>query len=526
MIIVFGTLLAGVLYDRVEQSPNVVDVVAETAPVVPSLRVDAPIASTWFCPVGSSVEGGYADVTISITNASEEPAVANLDIQTEAGPGAGLRVALEPLATELVALSALSQNEAAGVVVEVVGGEGVVGHQVVTPFGNAEGPCATESASSWYFADGATTRDTGNFLALMNPFPDDVSFNVAFQTSSRTREPIDLQSAVVPARSVRVIDVSEFVAREANVATTIETIQGQLVVERLLTADGSLGPIGAALQLGVVAPAPRWSIPAGRIHEGADDVVTVFNPSDEAAAVDVQLDPALTSDRASFGLVPIELTVPPGRITTLDLAAAAEARGLPLPYELGITVISVNDVPVVAERTQRSPGIDTSLIGAGGTSAKVDPARRQDGSDQEIPVEDDGGLGPLDPGYVQRTAVSGLTTSRGVEIMSTRWLSPWATMLPDDGTAIVVTSVEGALVEVRQILGGALSPPLRGAVDPEGRTIITLPAPVAGAPLVLTADAPVSAEIVIVSGDRHDVVAMIPVLEPPAAEAADEEGES
>lgn len=512
MAVLFGMLAAGVLYDRVEPDPNIAEPEVASLITTPTLEFPPPLASTWFCAVGSSSVDGYAASTVIVTNVSEEAAVANLSVRTDVGPGASLRLDLVGGETQQIDLASLGSHAAAAAVVEVIGGEGVVSHRVQTAAGVTEGPCGSSSSSTWYLAGGATTRDTKQYLAILNPFPNDVVFTATFQTANRTREPGDLDRAVVPARSVRVIDVGEFVAREAVVATTITTGDGsQLVVERLQTFDGSLGPLGAAMELGVPMPSTEWRLPAGRLHDGGDNTLTVFNPTELPAEVDVQFDPLLASDRAAFGLVPLELTVQPGRILTLDLVLQASQLGLPLPYELGLTVTSANGVPVVVDRWQLTPSVDTTLIGSGSTDGRRSPFAFPAQTEAEV-SEDELIQQDAAPSFTQPTARIDSAVSRGTDALSTRWVSAYTSLFPDNGTAVVVSAPEGALVEIRQLLGGTLGSPVRGAVEEQGRAVIPIANPVVGAPVIITSDRPVAVEIQIVTADRFDIVPAVPTL--------------
>lgn len=504
-VILLGVLVAAVLFDRIEPDPNIAPVAVIVDRPTPSMDATAPLGSSWFCAVGSSGAESYAESEITITNVGDEAAVANLDVRTLDGPGPGLRLDIAARASETIPIATLGMFEAAGVSVEVIGGQGVVSHQITTAAGVAEGPCASGSSATWYFAGGPTTRDTRHFIALLNPFPNDVVFSATFQTPTRTRQPNELDSRTVPAQSVLVIEVGEFVAREPIVATQIEAVAGgQLVVERLLVLDGSLGPAGAALEAGVEAPQLAWTAPAGRIHEGGDHTLTVFNPTAEVAEVDVRLDPLDSSDRAVFGFVPIEITVQPGRLATIDLRTQADQLALPLPYDVGLTVASANGIPIVLHRWQVQPGVDPSLVGANPNASE---RRRQD--DGEIPAEE---LppSPAGPEYAQPTAQRGVATSHGSPFASTRWISASSSLLPDNGTAVVVHGEVGALVEVRLLISGSLGSPVRAFVDVTGRAVIPVE-PIAGhAAVVVTADLPVVAEVQIVGPERFESVAMVP----------------
>ncbi len=502
-LILVGALVAAVLFDRIDPDPNPDPVVLVIERPTPSMDAVAPLGSSWFCAVGSSGAESYADAEITVTNVGDVAAVANLDIRTSDGPGPGLRLDIAPGTSATVPIATLGTFEAAGVSVEVIGGEGVVSHQISTSSGIAAGPCASGSSATWFFAGGPTTRDTRHFVALLNPFPNDVVFTATFQTPTRTRQPNELESRTVPAQSVLVIDVGEFVAREPIVATRIETVAGgQLVVERLLVLDGTLGPAGAALEAGVEEPTLSWTAPAGRIHEFGDHTLTVFNPTGFVAEVDVRLDPLDPDDRAVYGLVPIELTVQPGRLATIDLRTQADQLGLPLPYDVGLTVTSANGIPIVINRWQAQPGVDPSLVGANASER-----RRQD--DGEVPAEE---LPPpvAGPEYAQPTARRGIAMSHGSPFASTRWMSASSSLLPDNGTAVVVQGEEGALVEVRLLVSGSLGSPVRASVDATGRAVIPLTPIVDRAAVVVTSDLPVIAEIQIVSPDRFESAAMVP----------------
>lgn len=517
LLILLGSLVAAVLYDRVEREPNAEITVGSVERITPSMPSIAPLGSSWFCAVGSAGPGSYADSEVVVANIGETDAVANLDIRTTDGPGPGQRLEIPALGSETVRLSDLGGFDAAAVSVEIIGGEGVVSHRLTTSIGVTEGPCASEASSIWHFAGGPTTRDTRQFVALFNPFPNDVVFTATFQTPTRSRQPSELEARTVSAQSVLVIDAGEFVAREPIVATTIETVGGgQLVVERLLVVDGALGPVGAAVEAGVAAPALSWVLPAGRIHEGGDNTVTVFNPTDSVAEIDLRIDPLDPADRSAYGLVPIELTVQPGRLATLDLATEADQLVLPLPYDVGVTVTSANGVPVVVHRWQAQPGLDTDAIGA-----NVSERRQQ--ADGDLPADeilDDVAVSD----YVQPTARQGVASGHGSPRVSTRWISASTSLLSDNGSAVVVYGETGALVEVRLQIGGVLRSPVRASVDATGRAVIPLDPVAANATVIVTADAPVVAEIQLVDPVRFDVVPMVPTLSAVSGAAADGDG--
>ncbi len=502
IVILVGSLIGAVLFDRVDRDPTVVAAPEVVARDTPLMIQPAPLGSSWFCPIGSAGVDTYADAEITIANVGSDDAVANLDVRTGDGPGPGLRLEVAAGTSETVALSSLGAFDAAAASVEVIGGEGVVSHRVTTAAGVSEAPCSSGSSSTWYFGGGPTTTDTAQYIALLNPYPNDVVFRAEFQTPTRVRQPNELEAKTVPAQSVVVIDVGAFVAPEDVVAIRIETVAGgQLVVERLFVLDGSIAPAGATLEAAVADPALGWTMPAGRLHSGGDNTLTVFNPTTDVAEVDVRLDPLGVGDRSLFGLVPIELTVQPGRLATIDLRVTASQLDLPSPYDVGVTVTSANGVPVVVHHWQAHPSVASAGVEDGSER------RRQD--DGEVPAEE---LPPAleGPTYVQPTARRGIASSHGSPTASTRWVAASVSLLPDNGSAVIVFAEEGALVEVRLLVGGSLGSPVRASVDSTGRSVIPLNPIAAQAAVVVTADRPVIAELQLVGPDRYDVVGMVP----------------
>ena len=557
--ILLGLIAAGLAYDQVvEISPAESSVSGTETVVTPAVGDPARLDGAWFCPVGSSDVGGFADHTVNISNFGEEPAVANLSILTADGPGPARRIDLAPFSTERVKLSDTQVVDVAAAVVEVTGGKGAVGHTVTTAEGVAEGPCATNASNTWYFAAGRTTRDSTQYLALMNPFPETAVFDVEFQAATRSREPGPLQGAFVRARSVRIIEVGEFVAPEEALATKITTARGRLVVERLQLLDGELGSSGAALQLGVPSPAQSWIFTAGRVHEGGDDLLTIFNPFEVSEVVPtttdgddteeevesvvdeqegfttvaVELWPTNPADLSNFSVVTIEREIRPGTFATIDLRAQAERFEFPLPYELGVNVTSLEGLPIVAERWQFAERLLVDGVDPVPPPVEPEPEPEEveadpdnpetaDGEGADAGADEGGGAAllelqppePVDSGLPQPLPTAGLSTTRGNELFSTRWLIPWVTVV-DDSTLISVAAIEEAAVEVLVVNGGQLEGPTRATVSAGGRAIIPLASNSGGAAVEIRASRPVSVESVVVLPDESlDVVPAIPTVD-------------
>ena len=571
IFVVLGLLAAGLAYERVSE-PDPISTTTEIIEfdvITPAMSNPPHLDSAWYCPMGSSDSGGFADHEIYISNLAETSAVANLSILTAEGQGAGRRIELAPMQTERVQLSGSQESPVAGAVVEIISGEGVVGHAVTTDHGRAEGPCATQVSNRWFFASGRTELDSKQYMALMNPFPETAVFNVEFRTLARSRQPQALQGASVPARSVRIIDIGENITSEANVATIVTTQRGRLIAERLQVIDGSLGANGAALQLGVARPASSWIMPAGRINEGGDHSLIIFNPaepndpvltvddegkevliddqSETTAVVDIQLWPNNPADLSLYGVVTTTREIRPGSFETIDIGAQAIRFGFPLPYELGVNVLVQNDLPVVVERWQVAKTLQDPSDPAAAVAAAEDDeeenadaaaADGEEGAGEEAAADADASAaadgeegdaaeeGAADAAIVenpvvdingeplpQPTATAGLATSRGVEQLSTRWIVPWVSVT-GDSTSVVIVSPEEASVEVRIMTNGGFVGPTRATVPRGGRTVVPIALPAGGGGVIeVTSDVPVAVEAMTVFPDESlDVVPAIPTV--------------
>jgi hypothetical protein len=467
---------------------------------------------------------------------------------TDTGPGPTIRIEIDAYQTQSVDLSSVDSSPNAAAVVEIVGGRGVVGHDIETAFGTSSGPCATTVNGDWYFASGSTRRDSDQFVALLNPFGEDVVLDVTFRTATRERRPEDLSSLVVRGRTVKVINVSDYVSIEPVVATTVTAVQGRVVAEQLQVANGELGPEGAALVLGTPAPATDWTLPAGRVSAEADHQLVIHNPSGQQAELELYFDLSTTDRRASYGLNSIDLTVQPGRFESLDLADLIGALEIPLPLEIGLRVVSVNEVPVVVSRSQLHPLVDNSLVGAEDSGATVEVA----GSDQAAGVDAAEAVVTIDPSTIERrdplggnlvrqetddeedisiddlvpdtatlvlddlaqpTATTGLAVSNGSSVASDSWVVPYTRFEPDGATVLLITASGDALVEIRGMVEGRLLEPERVLVDGQTRRVVPLVLPVLHTALLISSDAPISIEIQTVADGVVTVTGAVPVVD-------------
>jgi hypothetical protein len=383
---------------------------------LPAARPEPSLTSTWYCAGGTASADGVADHVVVVANPTDQaragvltvlpglvaPAPAPPPGPADAGaaptttPATDAPTTTAPRPAPVVqdlAIPAQSRIEIrlgdvapaplAGAIVEVDGANIVVEHHVTGQLGRATAPCSTTASASWSFPWGVTERGARELLVFMNPFPDDATVDISFATDEGVRDTARFQGFVVPGRSVVGAYIDEDVTRKAQVSAQVEVRGGRLVVDRIQSFDGTDGRSGITLGLGVPTPAETWMFPTGETGPGLGEQIVVFNPSDSVAEVEVEA--RLDAPETNGTPEPFELTVPPGRYSTLDLGA--EERVTP-GVGHALFVRSLNGVAITAERvntavapaprqgvaaTSGSPfGAATWYFAAGGPTAERD----------------------------------------------------------------------------------------------------------------------------------------------------------
>ena len=387
LVAVIVLLLGAALADRIVSPPGRA-VALQTGPVMPSPAPAGALSSTWYCAAGSAQADSPLAESVSIANPGSRPLTATIVVLTTdpklAPPPKSID--LPPLSVRVVDLAAdTPATGAAGVVVQLDGGEAVVGHSIGKPAKTTDA-CSTGASDAWYFADGSTAKDATLQLALFNPFPEDAIADLSFVTDQGKAVPADFQGLVVAARTVRMVDVGQHVRRRDTVASTVTARSGRLVVDQVLTRTAA-GFAGTSLTRGATAVGSTWYLPNGVASATVTDTLVAYNPSVKEA----QLDVTLSLDKGSAE--PFELTVPAVGTVRLDLNH--EAR-IPKDTPFSMTVTTTNGVPVVVQRIfvaappNRSGRSDT--IAAARTSRRwaLPVGAASDATDEWVTVQNPG----------------------------------------------------------------------------------------------------------------------------------------
>ncbi len=416
-----GLITAGVLVDISDRARSETPDRYISALVAPTAAVN-----TWFCPGGSGTSG-IAEVTIEISNNSDEPRSVVVSVLS-GGLGAvapvSQRVDLSPLGRALVRPSDVVPDASyLGAMVEARGSDVIV-EQILTDSqgGLGRSLCSTQTAESWVVSNGATRAavEQERFVVmLLNPFPDVAVADIEL-VADVGRDSIE--GLVIPAQRVVAVDVTNEVTVAATVAAFINVVSGRVAVSWIQIADGPNAGSGTRIAPAVAGVAELWHLPVAGIGPGRRDIVAVSNPSGDVAEVDLEIlpqDPAVQ-------VTPIELTVRASRTALVDLSQQARLEGI---GNFSVVVRSLNQVAVAAS-------ITSTTFAESATTGEGDPA-------QAGFVE---GLGSGE------ASVAGLAATSAADAAANRWLVPVEASERElgDSSSVsdVFTSAGGALTLV------------------------------------------------------------------------------
>ncbi len=215
-----------------------------------------------------------------------------------------------------------------------------------------------------YFAEGASGAFFGTRFALANPHPDPVPVTVTFTDTFGTPTTMDV---VLAATSRMTIDESNRPPLASEAFATRFDAPKVIGVERTMTWAAGAAPYGSHSDTGVTAPRTSWVLAEGATIGGFNTFYLLQNPTTSVAQVKVQYLLA-TGQR-------IEKIHPVAPLSRTNIWVNKDDPALEAA-EMSATLTSINDVPVVVERSMyRNTG--NELFSAGHNSAAVDsPALR------------------------------------------------------------------------------------------------------------------------------------------------------
>ena len=298
-------------------------------------------SSLWFCPAGESANG--VDTIITIMNPTAKAAAGSVTFLGDAGQRATAEVAVGAYARADVRAAETLVAVGVGAIVEFNVGGLAVEQKVVRGNQTYGAPCSTSTSSAWYFADGDTTLGATSVLSVLNPFGEDAVLDVSFVTERGAARPNDLQGFLVPASSMRRIDIGTYVRRRAQVSTVVKARVGRVAIDQTTSPDGAR----YSMVKGSPVLGASWYFPSGRTNGVLRERYVLFNPTptDLSAQIDVVVE--------GGEVEPFEIDVPAR--TRVDLVPNEESR---IARDTDYSVVIATDSPsLVVQRTLRASGI-------------------------------------------------------------------------------------------------------------------------------------------------------------------------
>lgn len=410
-------------------------------------------SSTWFCAGGSAAVTGPAEHTITLANPTDEAATGTLQLFLEGQDPQSFPVAVPARDQAQVALSTLAQGEWAAALVELDRGGVVVTHEVVGLGGWDSDRCSSQASDRWYLPWGQTAPQEASSLrlALFNPFAVEAVVDMSFDTDDGFRTPEALQGFLVPPRRLVTVDVTNLVPVRQRVSTEITARSGRLVVARLQSLSGVDGTVTLDVTPAAPSAATSWYFADGRVDADTLERISVYNPSDATAQVEVEISRARTT--RDLAIEPFELQIAPQSYA--EVVLNDEGR-VPKPLRHTTVVRSLNDVAVVAERVQLSSTVKAAAATAAAEAAEAAQSSATTAVTTAVTTADGapadataGTTTTIDPSQAAAEAAAagmvplppGLSATLGSPLVATRWVLPNAARADVVSAKLVVANV-------------------------------------------------------------------------------------
>ena len=493
VVVLAGLALAAVVVEPRSSTPLDSTPAVNAAVLTPLATSDSAGSSTWFCAGGTATGAGIAEHTVTVANPTDAAASGSLQLFVEGGADQRFPVEVPAHDQRRIVLSTLAQGEWAAALVELDHGGVVVSHEVAGIGGWDSDRCSSQASDQWYFPWGQTTPQEASSLrlALFNPFAAEAVVDITFDTEDGFRSPEALQGFLVPPRRLVTVDLTDVVPVRQRISSTIKARSGRLVVDRVQTLTGIDGTVTLDVTPGAPSAATSWYFADGRADSETLERIAVFNPSEDTALVEVEVDRPRASEQ--LAIEPFELQIAPQSYA--EVVLNNESR-VALPIRHSTVVRSLNGVAVVAERVQISGTVVAAAIADPGSSPTTAPPAGT-GAPPGTTVAPPGTTVAVPPasGAPVLALPPGLAASMGSPVVASRWVLPNAARSDVVAAKAVITNValdQPVILSVRAYRGGqAVELDLSlGAEQLDPRQQLELALPITeGEPLLLVVQA-------------------------------------
>lgn len=336
-----------------------IEVGSDPTAVEPLAAVEAvpPSSGWWYCPVTA---GEDEEAVLTIVPATADATTVTVVRHTAEGRVAERAVEVPAGGRHVRTLEAGESGDP--VAVQWAGGPAVATWTVHGADETAAAPCEAAPAPRWHVTGFDTTAQNRGLLHLFNPFGVDAVVRVTFGTPSGLVALVLTDNVLVPAGDTLVLELGDFEPEQPDLAVTVTSLAGRVVVggeTRLRPTANQPGPTGRALLRASPEPAGEWNLAVAASREGASSWVSVYNPGEREAAVQVRVSDPLPDGAALLS----EASVPAGGVLRLELDDTSATP------TYGVSVQTVTDLPVVVTglsvvRTGAGDAVAASLAAA------------------------------------------------------------------------------------------------------------------------------------------------------------------
>ena len=336
-----------------------VDVFAAAKPAPPAAPVEqgAAAAGSWYCPAVAG-EGERARLTVAAVGEQPSSVIVVRYAKGRAVPDEPREV------TPAKALVLDLEGDAARspLAVRWTGGPAVATWRLVGD-ATASAPCEPAPAQRWHIAGFNSTRGLRSTLHLFNPFTADAVVRLVFSTPEGEVRLVLAENVPVGAGQTTSVDLRRFQPEQTDLGVTVEVLSGRVVAQgeqTIAPPPRTKGASGRMLLSGAPSPQEHWYFGFAADGEDTETWLSVLNPGDDIAAVQVRV----SNPTGEVSSLLAEVSVPAGGIARVELAGASKDP------TFGVTANVVNGQPVVVARTTSLTAEGASGV-AGGLGAST-----------------------------------------------------------------------------------------------------------------------------------------------------------
>lgn len=417
-----------------------------TVEVLNEVKVPATqtLTSTWFCPVvhmsePSDPNAGSVPLEFSteilVTNITNRTVRALLELRsTRDDESLALTIGPYEVITVDIAEVEVEPGELMSAVLEVTGGGVAVTRRFVSELGIDEARCSSTVAAQWFVPVGDTQSDARDLIVIHNPLPRDAIVDVRFASEVEQGAFVlpALQGIIVPGRATVAIDVGEHARRRLVASAVVVAQTGRIAVDHVEVYDRSVGRAGFSVELAVPHTSPVWWVPLAGIDDSTSAVISVLNPTDELAEVELRSSSGGLGDGETFtdtvSVIVLandvaQVRLAPDTTEALDSNTLLAVAGGPIAVKVaslnGVALVVATEVLVgsATEPTTQSELATESDLGAGGQEEDAVVGGLGGESDFGGEAADD--IAPVPSVF---NAQAGLTAVPGHSAGRNRWL--------------------------------------------------------------------------------------------------------